>query len=42
MPAEQHERFRARVRERLGSDADGRVTCRATANAVRGRVPGAR
>ena len=42
MPAEQHERFRARVRERLGSEADGRITCRATANAVRGRVAAAR
>jgi hypothetical protein len=40
MSAEKHERFRERVRERLGADAQGRIVCRGTANAVRGRVVG--
>jgi SAM-dependent methyltransferase len=40
MSAEKHQRFRERVRERLGADAQGRIVCRGTANAVRGRVVG--
>ena len=31
-------RLKARMRSQLPSDADGRITCRATANAVKGRV----
>lgn len=34
--------LRTRLRERLKPAADGRITCRATANAVRGRVPASR
>jgi hypothetical protein len=32
-------RLRARMRERLPADADGRITCAARANAVKGRTP---
>jgi hypothetical protein len=32
------ERLRARMQARMPPDADGRLTCRAHANAVRGRV----
>ena len=37
----QHDELRERLRERLGADANGAVTTRARANAVRGRVPAA-
>jgi SAM-dependent methyltransferase len=33
------ERVKQRVRERLPADATGRITCAATANAIRGRLP---
>lgn len=33
------ERLKARLRERLPADADGRITYAASANAVKGCVP---
>jgi SAM-dependent methyltransferase len=39
MDDQTRERFRAGVRARLKTGADGRITCSARANAVRGRVP---
>jgi hypothetical protein len=32
--------LKARLRDRLPRDAEGRITCRAHANAIKGRVPG--
>ncbi len=40
MPAGDVARLKARVRARLPEDAAGRITCRARANAVKGRLPG--
>lgn len=39
MTSEDLARLRARLRARLPADADGRITCSARANAVKGRVP---
>lgn len=39
MPADDVARLKARVRARLPSDADGRITYGARANAIKGRVP---
>jgi hypothetical protein len=39
MTADEREKLKTRVRARLTSDAMGRVTYRARANAVKGRVP---
>lgn len=38
LTAEQHELLAVRMRELLVPDADGRITCSARANAIRGRV----
>jgi SAM-dependent methyltransferase len=39
-PAGEVEKLKARVHARLPADGQGRITCPARANAVRGRVPG--
>jgi SAM-dependent methyltransferase len=39
MPDGDVERLKTRVRDRLPADADGRITCSARANAVKGRLP---
>jgi hypothetical protein len=39
MASDDAERLKARLRERLPADADGRITYAARANAVKGRVP---
>lgn len=39
MRVQELELLQARMRARLPADADGRITCRARASAVRGRVP---
>ena len=33
--------LQSRLRQRLAPDADGRITCSARANAIKGRVAGA-
>jgi len=38
MPSDQISLLQSRMRERLGSDAAGRITCQGRANAVKGRV----
>jgi ubiquinone/menaquinone biosynthesis C-methylase UbiE/GNAT superfamily N-acetyltransferase len=38
MPGKDRTQLRARMEEVLAADGDGRITCHATANAVRGRV----
>lgn len=38
MPPDELERLKDRMRVRLAPDADGRITCSASANAVKGRV----
>src|SRR5262249_17888052 len=40
MTADAKAQFRARLREQLPAAADGRIVYEATANGVRGRVPG--
>jgi len=42
MKAEKLAQLKYRMRVRLPEDADGRITCTARANAIRGRVPGTR
>jgi len=39
MTAGEHATLQARMRELLAPDADGRITCAARANAIKGRVP---
>ena len=39
MPVDDVERLKDRVRQRLPADADGRITCEASANAVKGVAP---
>jgi hypothetical protein len=40
MPPDDRERLKTRVRARLPTDAAGRITYSARANAVKGRLPG--
>jgi ubiquinone/menaquinone biosynthesis C-methylase UbiE len=39
MPSDEVERLKARVRTTMPTDTEGRITCMARANAVKGRVP---
>jgi hypothetical protein len=41
LPADEAERLRERVRARLPTDAAGRISYEARANAIKGRVPAA-